>query len=56
MEAFSQHIKIYADIDYGTVKIGEIRAYKNISTLAIDSLDAGFYYLFFTLHKLAFAK
>jgi len=24
--------------------------------LAIDSLDAGFDYLFFTLHKLAFAK
>ena len=46
MEAFSQHINTYADVDYGTVKIGEIWAYKNIYTLVIDSLDAGFYYLF----------
>jgi hypothetical protein len=49
-------IKIYTGVDYENVKIDEVRAYSNIYTLAIDSLDAGFYNLFFTLNKLAFAK
>jgi hypothetical protein len=34
------HIKIYASVDYGKVKIGEVLAYGNIYTLAIDSLYA----------------
>lgn len=30
MGAFSPHIKIYTSVDYGKIKIDEVRIYKNI--------------------------